>query len=118
MRRDASSPEAYRRDVEGAQRELLDAIRDVILEVAPDVEEAIRYGMLDYPGLANLAAQKQYVALYVPPPVLAARKRDFAGIDSGKSCLRYRRPDQLDRDAVRRLLRDVAQYRRSHPTND
>jgi hypothetical protein len=31
MRRDSSSPEAYRADVDGVQREILDTIRAVIL---------------------------------------------------------------------------------------
>ena len=71
MRRDASSPKAYCDDVKGAQRRLLDTIRALILEAAPDVDEGLRYGMLDYPGIANLAAQKNYVALYVAPAALA-----------------------------------------------
>lgn len=112
MRRDASSPEAYVADVDEPQREVLDAIRQVIREVAPDVEEGIQYGMLDYPGLANLAAQKQYVALYVAPPVLAGRKGDFPGLSSGKSCLRFRALDQVDREALGRLLREVRAFRR------
>ena len=70
MRRDSTSPDAYRADVTGEQRELLEAIRAVILEIDPDVEEGIEYGMLDYPGLANLPAQKNYVSLYVAPDVL------------------------------------------------
>lgn len=70
MRRDDSSPNAYRAAVKGEPRALLDAIREVILKVAPDVEEGIAHGMLDYPGLANLAAQKRHVSLYVPPAAL------------------------------------------------
>jgi len=112
MRRDSSSPEAYRADVESPQRELLEAIRAVILEVAPEVDECIGYGMLDYPGIANLAAQKKYVALYVAPAVLARRKHDFPGVDAGKSCLRFRKLDQLDRDALLRLIREVRAFRR------
>lgn len=112
MRRDSSSPAAYRADIDGPKRALLEAIRAVILEVAPDVEEGIEYGMLDYPGLANLAAQKEYVALYVAPAVLADRKPDFPGVSSGKSCLRFRTPDQVDRAALLRLLKEVRAYRR------
>lgn len=58
MRRDSSSPEAYRADVQGPLRELLESIRQVILEVVPETRETIGHGMLDDPGLANLAAQK------------------------------------------------------------
>lgn len=77
------------------------------------MDECIGYGMLDYPGIANLAAQKKYVALYVAPAVLAKRKRDFPGVDAGKSCLRFRKLDQLDRDALLRLIREVRAFRRS-----
>jgi hypothetical protein len=112
MRRDASSPEAYRADVVGEQSEFLEAIRSIILEVAPDVREAIGHGMLDYPGLANLAAQKDFVALYVAATVLTRRKGDFPGVSAGKSCLRFRRLAQLDREALARLLREVHAFRR------
>lgn len=112
MKRNTSSPEAYRSDVEGPLKELLEAIRRVILEVAPEVEETVGHGMLDYPGLANLAAQKHYVALYVAPSVLERRRRDFPGVDSGRSCLRFRRADQVDRVALERLLREVREHRR------
>ena len=83
MRRNDSSPEAYRKDVLGEQSEMLETIREAIFEVAPDMEEIIEYGMLGYPGLANLAAQKHYVALYVPPAVLAEHRDRFPGTDCG-----------------------------------
>jgi uncharacterized protein YdhG (YjbR/CyaY superfamily) len=111
VKRDASSPEAYRADVSGEQRELLEAIRDLIFEVYPEVEEGIEYGMLDYPGLANLAAQKRYVSLYVAPAVLAEHAEAFAKSSRGKSCLRFERPGQLDPAALKRLLRDVRRFR-------
>ena len=56
MQRDSTSPKAYRAAVEGEQSEILEALRGVIHDVAPKIDEGIRYGMLDYPGLANLAA--------------------------------------------------------------
>ena len=111
MRRDDRSPEAYRADVEGDQREILEAIRECILQASPDVEEGIGHGMLDYPGLANLGAQKHYVALYVAPAVLAKHRHAFPGVDAGKSCLRFRKPEQVDREALVSLLREVRAYR-------
>ena len=107
MRRDGSSPEAYRNDVMGEQRQILEAIRDAIFEVAPETDEIIEYGMLGYPGLANLAAQKHHLALYVKPAVLAEHREHFSGADRGKSCLRFRRLDQIDPERLRALLKDV-----------
>jgi len=96
--------------VSGDQRKLLEAIRAVLREVAPDVREGIAYGMLDYPGLANLGAQKHYVALYVAPEVLKAHRERFEGVDAGKSCLRFKKPEQLKPAALRRLLVDVRRH--------
>ena len=111
MKRNASSPEAYREDVSGKQRQMLEAIRDAIFEVAPETEEIIEYGMLGYPGLANLAAQKHYVALYVMASVLAHHRDSFPGADCGKSCLRFRRVDQIESPRLHDLLRDVLDAR-------
>ena len=64
MKRDDSSPAAYRASVEEPwQKDLLAEIRTLIFEVAPDVDEYIEYGMLAYGDLATLAAQKLHVAL-------------------------------------------------------
>ncbi len=112
MKRNDSSPLAYRNDVTGEQSEMLETIRNAILSVAPDTREIIEHGMLGYPGLANLAAQKHYVALYVMPAVLAQHRESFSGADCGKSCLRFRRPDQIDSEQLRALLRDVLEARR------
>ena len=111
MKRDDSSPLAYRNDVSGDQREMLEVIRNAILSVAPDIHEIIEHGMLGYPGLANLAAQKHYVALYVRPAVLAEHRENFPSADCGKSCLRFRRPDQIDQRRLRDLLSAVLRDR-------
>ncbi len=112
MRRDARSPEAYLEELDEGQREIVERIRKVILKVSPRTEERMEYGMLDYPGLANLAAQKRYVALYVAPTVLADHKEHFPGVSAGKSCLRFSSVEQADAKAIGRLLRDVKAYRR------
>jgi uncharacterized protein YdhG (YjbR/CyaY superfamily) len=113
VKRDTGSPLAYRNDVPGEQSEMLETIRNAILSVAPDTEEIIEHGMLGYPGIANLAAQKHHVALYVMPTVLAKHRENFSGVDCGKSCLRFRRPDQINPRRLRVLLRDVIEARRN-----
>jgi uncharacterized protein YdhG (YjbR/CyaY superfamily) len=112
VHREATSPAAYRLAIAPPQRRVLEAIRDVVRRTAPEIKEGIRYGMLDYPGLANLGAQKHHVALYVSPAVLARHRKSFPGVDSGKSCLRFRRLEQVDAAALQRLLRDVLEHRR------
>ena len=113
MRRTAATPAAYLGKVEGSQRAILDAIRATIRDVAPDIGETVEYGMLGYPGLANLGAQKHHVALYVMPEVLERHRANFPGVDCGKSCLRFRRLEQVRPGPLAALLRDVLETRRS-----
>ena len=89
------------------QSDLLETIRAAILRAVPDIEEGIEHGMLDYPGLANLATQQDYVSLYVLPSALDRHRDKFAGVNAGKSCLRSRRVSQVDNDLLRDLLLDV-----------
>lgn len=111
MRRDVESPKAYLADLDDKQGKIVKRIRKSIKQVAPRIEEKLQYGMLDYPGLANLAAQKRYVALYVAPEVLAKHKSEFPGVSAGKSCLRFTSLDQVDAPRIEALLADVLAFR-------
>lgn len=105
MKRDESSPAAYRADVDGELSEMLELIRRLVFDVAGDPTETIQYGMLHYPGLCHLAAQKHYVALYVDPAVLDGYRDRVA--DCGKSCLRFRRLSEVQPVLLRRLLGEI-----------
>lgn len=67
--------------------------------------------MLDYPGYGNIGAQKHYVSLYVVPKVLAKHRKNFPGVNAGKSCLRFAKIEQVDEGALAALLKDVGAYR-------
>jgi len=43
--------------------------------------------------------------------VLAEYAGEFQGVARGKSCLRFKRVDQVDPPALLRLLRDVRRHR-------
>lgn len=112
MKRDDRSPEHYVESVPEPLKGMLVCIRQIIHERFPDIQEGIQYGMLDYPDLANLAAQKDYVSLYVAPVVLDEFKSRFPKASSEKACLRFRNPSQLDEEGVADLLSAVWQYSR------
>lgn len=54
------------------------------------------------------ASQKQYVALYVDQNVVAVNAERLGGVDCGKSCLRFRKPEQIDIGLVEHLLAQTA----------
>ncbi len=107
MRRDASSPKAYLADIEGEQQEMVKRLRRIIKSAAPGIREGIAHGMLDYPGLCNLAAQKHYVSLYTNMRIVERYRSRLGRVSCGKSCIRFRRTDQIDPDVVHELLTEV-----------
>jgi len=61
-------------------------------------------------GTATFAfnSQVQYVSLYVPPEVHAMNAEALKGLDAGKSCIRFRKPETIDFELLDKLLRDTA----------
>lgn len=105
--------DAYIAAAAPGRQEALRALRDACREHLPGFTEEIRYGMPTYvrdgePEL-SFASQKQYLSLYVQRPDVLDRHRDeLAHLDVGRSCIRYRRVDQIDHDLVRTMLTETA----------
>ena len=111
MKRDFASPKEYLADLDRDQLEITKRVRKAIRSAMPRFVEKLRYGMLDYPGLANLGAQKRYVALYVAPEVLSRYRERFPGVSRGKSCLRFTKAEQVDPVALEELLKEIWEFR-------
>lgn len=121
----AATVEEYLEELPEDRRRVVSSVREVILENLPDgYEEAMNRGMITYqvpleryPDTYNgeplaylsLAAQKNHYALYLMGVYmdeeraarLAERFRESGKeLDMGKSCLRFRRLDDLPVDVV------------------
>lgn len=125
MQSKATTPEEYLDELSDERRAAISAVRDVVLENLPDgYEEMMEFGMIVYavplsvfPKTYNkkplmyaaLASQKRHMALYLTnvygdgsleawfrERYLATGKR----MDMGKSCVRFRKLDDLPLDLV------------------
>lgn len=109
----AATVDAYLAGVEPKRAQAMAHIRQVALEALPDHVESMRYGMPTYargeeqPAFA-FNSQKQCISLYVSPRVHTLHAEALKGLDAGKSCIRYRRPEQIDFELVAMMLRDTA----------
>jgi len=104
MQYDVATPEEYLEILENDWRkEKLLKIREMILDYAPELEEKIRYKMLNFGQedredyIFALNAQKHYVSLYVG----SISKVDPSGdmlkyFNLGKGCIRVRKTLNLD----------------------
>jgi len=129
MHSDAPAIEVYLDALPDDRRAIIERVRSVILDHLPTgYEEAMRFGMITYevplstypktynkqPLLyAGLAAQKQYTSLYLTSIYLgedsaAAFEREYRATgkryDVGKSCIRFRKLDDLPLDLVARAI--------------
>jgi len=140
----ASTVQEYLDSLPGDRRVVIAAVREVVLRHLPDgYQEAMNWGMISYGipleayprtyngqplGYAALAAQKNYYALYLMAvygdPAREARLREgfaHAGkkLDMGKSCVRFRRLEDLPLDAIGEVIAStppdelIATYERS-----
>ena len=113
MQSDATNFEAYLAALPEKRRQPIDTVRTLILETVPGAEESMRYGMPTYDvngsPLAALASQKQYMSLYVDVDELAAHKAAFSHLNCGKSCIRFRKLDDLPLAEVQDILINSAQ---------
>jgi hypothetical protein len=133
MRSSATTVKKYLAALPKDRREILQAVREVILENLNDgYEEGIQYGMIGYnvphslypPGyhcdpkqslpFAGLASQKNYMSLYLmciycSPTDQAwferALTKSGKKIDMGKCCLRFKSLDNLPLDVVAKAIR-------------
>ncbi|HSU17958.1 DUF1801 domain-containing protein [Longimicrobium sp.] len=142
----ASTVEEYLAELPEDRRAAISTVRDTVLRHLPaGYREGMAWGMIGwcvpleaYPDTYNgqplsfvsLAAQKNYNALYLTcvygDPERERRLRDaFAAagkkLDMGKSCIRFRSPDDLPLDAIGQLIADtpphalIARHEAVHP---
>jgi hypothetical protein len=118
------------------RREAISAIRSVILEnIDPGFEEGIQYGMISYyvpfsaypagyhcdkskpVNFASLGSQKNHMAIYLMcvygnPAHEKMFRDDWAlsgkKLDMGKSCVRFKRLEDVALDAVAKTIRRVS----------
>jgi uncharacterized protein YdhG (YjbR/CyaY superfamily) len=133
----ANNVDEYIEQVSEDKREAMTELRNVIKDNIPKgFEECINYGMIGYvvphklypagyhcdPKLPlpfiNLAAQKNFIALYhmgiyANPQLLAwftseHTKLVKGKLDMGKSCIRYKKKEQIPFDLIAELIQKVS----------
>ena len=94
-----------------ARREALTELRKIVLAVAPGVTETMRYRMPTYEYeagvLCSLASQKRYMSLYMEPSLVDQHRVELAGLSVGKSCIRFRKLEDLPLETVKTILRET-----------
>jgi hypothetical protein len=132
MQSDARTVEDYLASLPEDRRTAIGAVRDVVNANLPvGYEETMAFGMIgwgiplaDYPdtyngqplGVAALASQKNHMAIYLmglygSEPEEAWFRAEYARrgmkLDMGKSCVRFKRLDQVPLDVIGEVIAKI-----------
>ena len=124
-----TTPTDYLASLPPDRRELISAVRDLILQNLPEgYQETINWGMLSYEvpletypetynkkplNFIGLAAQKNYNSLYLMSvyqnpadydELMSAFKQMGVKPNMGKSCIRFKNLEQLPLETISRLI--------------
>ncbi len=137
MQLKANTPEDYIAMISDDKKEAIIKLREVILKNLPKgFQECTGYGMMGYAvphsifpagyhcdpkqplPFAGLAAQKNFVAIYhmgmyASPELLEwftkeHAKRVKTKLDMGKSCIRYKKPENIPYDLIGELMQKMS----------
>ena len=91
-------------------REILEHLRNIIHENAPEAEEAIRYGIPTFTlngNLVHFAAFEHHIGFYPAPSGIEAFKNDLAPYQHEKGSVRF----PLDQPIPADLVKQIVQFR-------
>lgn len=132
-----SSPSEYLAAIPEERRAAFEKLRETIVENIPDgFEEGMGYGMIGYhvphrlyPGgyhcdpkqplpFAGIASQKNFISLYhmglyaneelLDWFVAEYPKHSKSKLDMGKSCIRFKKPEQIPFDLIGQLMQKMS----------
>lgn len=90
-------------------QEILDRMREIVREVAPDAEERIAYGMPGYKlngkPLVYFAGYAKHIGFYATPNGHEAFKEDFARYKQGKGSVQFPLDEPMPYELVERVVR-------------
>ncbi|MFD1104658.1 iron chaperone [Sphingobium olei] len=90
----------------------LHRLRDLCIDRLVDWQERMQWGMPGYgpagaDSVVSFNNQKLYIAFYAGPTAIAAFANRLTGIDRGKGCLRFRRPESIDFALIADMLDEI-----------
>jgi uncharacterized protein YdhG (YjbR/CyaY superfamily) len=112
MQSQANDVQQYLKEVPAERLEALQQLRELCQATLDGYDESMEYGMPSYSknGVVEVAfaSQKNYISLYIlKEPVLEKHRPSLQGLNLGKGCIRYSKPEKMDFDLVKRLLEET-----------
>jgi uncharacterized protein YdhG (YjbR/CyaY superfamily) len=110
----ATTVDGFLNTVTDDERAIFAKLRQLLKKAHPKVEESMKYRMPTYlVGAEQLGAfnkQKNYLCLYLNPLAIDPHRKALtsAGLDCGKSCIRFAKPEKLPLVLVTKMIKAAA----------
>ena len=110
----AATVDEFLKTVTAEERAVFTKIRSLLKKSHPKIEENMRWRMPGYyigeTGVGGFNKQKHYLCLYLNPDAVDPYRKELkaAGLDCGKSCIRFRKPDDLPLDLAAKIIKAAA----------
>jgi uncharacterized protein YdhG (YjbR/CyaY superfamily) len=91
-------------------RDILEELRQVIRQAAPQAEEAMRYGIPTFRlngNLVHFAAFKKHIGFYPTPSAIETFKEELSPYKQAKGSVQF----QIDKPMPYDLIRKIVKYR-------
>jgi len=89
-------------------RDILEEIRSIIRESAPEAEEAIRYGIPTFMlngNLVHFAAFKNHIGFYPTPSAINAFNKELSPYKLAKGTVQFPIDEPIPFDLIRKIVR-------------
>ena len=112
MQSNAKDVASYVEEAAPDRRAALMKLRELCLETLTGYEEGMDYGLPCYKKAGNVevvfANQEYYISLYfLKEGVISNNRSLLKGLNLGKGCIRYIKPEKINFSIVRKLLIDT-----------
>ncbi len=81
-------------------------------QAGPKVKESMEYRMPTYKTGENMVGafnkQKNYLCFYANPKAVDPYRQELAHLACGKSCIRFKNPDELPLDVAAKIIKAAA----------
>lgn len=129
---EASTPEEYIAGLEEPRKTQIETLHALIRKTVPDLTPHIQVGMLGYGtynykyasgkegdwAIIGLASQKNYISLYICATkdgayIAEAYKKELPKASIGKSCIRFKKIEDVDLAVIKKILKEAAVHSQS-----
>ena len=111
MQSKASAIPEYISGLPPRERSVVEALDRLVRSAAPKASGSMKYGMPTYDLATRLIAfnsQKNYFSFYADPEIVKRHRAELKGLDVGKSCIRFRKIEDVSLATLRKIVSDCA----------